>query len=184
MSGLKNKKGNIYLTGYRASGKTTLAGEIAGKTGLTRVDTDELLQQEQGRSIQEIVAEHGWEHFRELESKVLQRTAGSVPMVVATGGGVVLESVNRELLKDSRHLTVYLQADADLIFSRLAEDPKPGQRPALSDLDFKEEINVTLEKRQVLYRECADVVLAADQPLELLAEEVSRIYLNNQQEGK
>ncbi len=184
MNGSRNKKGNIYLIGPRASGKTTLAGELARRTGLTPVDTDEMLQQEQGRSIQEIVADHGWEHFRELEKKVLLYTAQSGSLVVASGGGVVLGSANRELLKDIRHLTVYLQADADLICSRLAEDPKPGQRPALSDLDFREEIRATLEKRQELYRECADIVLAADQSLELLAEEVSRVYVDKKQEGQ
>lgn len=184
MSGFRNKRGNIYLIGPRASGKTTLAEDIAGRTGLKAVDADKALQEEQGQSIQEIVSGQGWEYFRDLESKFLQRTAGSGPMVVATGGGVVLGSANRELLKDFRHLTVYLQAEADLICSRLAEDPKPGQRPALSDLDFREEIRATLEKRQKLYMECADIVLAADQPLELLAEEVYRVYVDKKQEGQ
>ncbi|WP_291320978.1 shikimate kinase AroL [Desulfonatronospira sp.] len=176
MSGSRNKKGNIYLIGPRAGGKTSLAGELARRTGLNPVDTDELLQQEQGRSIQEIVADHGWEHFRELEKKVLLRTAQSGSLVVATGGGMVLASENRELLKDPVHMTVYLQADAELICARLARDPRPGQRPALSEMDFQEEVRSTLNERQPLYRECADVVLDAGKPLELMAEEVAGLY--------
>ena len=179
MSGFRNKKGNIYFIGPRASGKTTLAGEVAPRTGLTSVDTDELLQQEQGQSIREIVAEHGWEHFRELEKIILFRTAQSGSLAVATGGGVVLAPENRELLKGSGHLTVYLQADADLICARLARDPKPGQRPALSDLDFKEEIRSTLKSRQALYKDCADIILASDKPLDQMGEEVARLYLES-----
>ena len=176
MSGFRNKRGNIYLIGPRASGKTTLAGELARRTGLTPVDTDEMLQQEQGRSIQEIVTEHGWGHFRELEKKVLLSTAQSGSLVVATGGGVVLASENRELLKDPVHLTVYLQADPELICARLARDPRPGQRPALSQMDFQEEVRSTLNERQSLYWECADIILDANKPLVQLAEEVAGLY--------
>ncbi len=183
MSGFKNKKGNIYFIGPRASGKTTLAGEVARRTGLSSVDTDELLQQEQGQSIKEIVAEHGWEHFRELEKMILFRTAQSGSLAVATGGGVVLAPENRELLKGSGHLTVYLQADADLICARLARDPRPGQRPALSEMDFKEEVRVTLQERQGLYQECADIILSADKPLDKLAEEIASLYHGGQQGG-
>jgi len=176
MSGWKNKRANIYIIGPRASGKTTLAGAIAAKTGLRAVDTDALLEERQEKSIQDLVADQGWERFRDLEEEILAHTAAASSLVVATGGGVVLRPGNRELLKRPDHLTVYLLADVYLMLQRLEQDPKPGQRPPLSSRSLEEEIRSTLTEREPLYRECADLVLPAEHPSEVLAAEVISIY--------
>jgi len=176
MSGCKNKRANIYIIGPRASGKTTLARAIAAKTGLRPVDTDAVLEEKQGKSIQELVTEGGWERFRDLEEKILADTAASTSMVVATGGGVVLRPGNRELLKSPEHLTVYLLADVYLLLQRLEQEPKTGQRPPLSSLSLEEEVRSTLTEREPLYRECADLVLPAEHSADVLAAEVISIY--------
>ncbi len=172
MSGWKNNKESIYLIGPRASGKTTLAREIAAHMNLSARDTDEQLEWEQGKSIQDLVALYGWEHFRDLEEQILADISGSRGLVVATGGGIVLRKNNREVLKSPENLTVYLAADANMVLQRLARDPNTGQRPALSSLPQEEEVRGTLAEREPLYRECADVVLSADCSLEGLVREV------------
>ncbi len=85
---------NIYLTGFRASGKTTLGIAIARQSGFVFLDTDHKIQEEAGMSIEDIVCRHGWDYFRDLEENILAQTAFSSGLVVATGGGAVLRQSN------------------------------------------------------------------------------------------
>lgn len=164
---------NIYIIGFRASGKTSLAAAVSRSTGLTFQDTDQELQQRFKMSIQDIIARHGWDYFRDQEEKILVRTASYRNMVVATGGGIVLREANRNILKDARYLTIYLEAYPYLILERLKADPDPGQRPPLTPLSIEQEVSTTLAQRKVLYEECADLILAADQNPESLADRVT-----------
>ena len=154
---------NIYLTGFRASGKTTLGLEISRLSGFVFLDTDHKLQEEAGISIKTFVQRHGWDCFRDLEENILSRTAFSSGLVVATGGGAVLRQSNRDILKNKRFLTVYLKASPDLILERLGKDPNPAQRPPLSERSMEDEIVENLIQREPLYQGCADMVLEAGQ---------------------
>jgi shikimate kinase len=160
---------NIYLIGFRASGKTTVARQISSSYGLSFLDADEKLQQDSGMSIEDVVVRHGWDYFREMEKKILADTAQSRGLVVATGGGVILREPNRDILRNSKHFTVYLKARPGLINDRLKQDPHPGQRPPLSNLSLEDEISQSLAQREPLYHECADLVLDAHEKAEKLA---------------
>ena len=85
----------LWLIGMMGSGKTTVGELIAGETGLTFMDTDSLIETEQGRSIGSIWEAEGQESFRDLESEQINgiATAGQ-DCVVATGGGAVLRLEN------------------------------------------------------------------------------------------
>ncbi|RQD65450.1 MAG: shikimate kinase AroL [Desulfonatronovibrio sp. MSAO_Bac4] len=157
---------NIYLIGYRACGKTTLARRVAESSGLKFLDTDQVIQENSHMSIDEMVSSRGWDYFRDIEEKTLADTALIKGMVVATGGGVILRESNREILKEDKMLTVYLQADADLVLSRLSSDPNPKLRPALSKSPLTLEVMNTLTERESLYLECADLILDAARPVE------------------
>ncbi|MFN2267104.1 MAG: shikimate kinase AroL [Desulfonatronovibrio sp.] len=163
---------NVYLIGYRASGKTTLAEGVAQSSDLKFLDTDQMLQENCGMSIDEMVSEHGWDYFRDIEEKTLADTAHMKGMIVATGGGIILRESNRELLKKDKMLAVYLQAGADLILSRLSSDPNPKQRPALSTSPLTSEVMSSLTQREPLYLECADLVLDASKSIEDLVQKV------------
>ncbi len=160
---------SIYLTGFRASGKTTLGLAISRQSGLVFLDTDHKLQEEAGMSIESIVFSHGWDYFRDLEENILKQTVLSTGLVVATGGGIVLRQSSRDILKNARFLTVYLKADPDLILRRLNHDPNPGQRPSLSQASMEDEVIENLTRREPLYQECADMVLDAGEPAGVLA---------------
>lgn len=169
----------VFLVGMRASGKTTLGRALAAHLGYAFVDTDEVIQEESGLSVQEIVAREGWHGFRARENNVL-RCAARESTVVATGGGVVLKPENRDFLRQSG-LCIYLATDSDVLANRLRLDPKPGQRPSLTDpdcpaedtqvdeADQRMEIESILRERRALYLEVAHHVLDADaQPPELV----------------
>jgi shikimate kinase len=149
---------NLYLIGYRCTGKTTVGGLMAEKTGREFIDADEFLQEQAGRSIQEIFETDGQDAFRELEADCLKKLADRHSLVVGTGGGVILREENREILKSG--LVVLLNADAETICHRmLTDDATEGQRPGLTEKGPYDEIAEVLQERQPLYEAAADVVL-------------------------
>ncbi len=161
---------HLFLTGPRASGKTTLAALLARELCMSCCDMDQRIVQTAGVSIAAMVQNNGWQAFRALETRTLRELCAEAPQVVATGGGVVLAAENRRLLK-ATGFTIYLQAAADTLLARLKQEPLDEQRPPLSDLSLKRELETTLQEREPLYRACADVVLDAAAPLELLLEQ-------------
>ncbi|WP_045216642.1 shikimate kinase AroL [Desulfonatronovibrio magnus] len=157
---------NVYLIGYRASGKTTLARKLASLLKIRFVDADHELQQQYEMTIDEMVNKHGWPYFREREEKILSEINARQGQVVATGGGVILRSSNRNILTQTQNYCVYLQATISLVLERLNADPISGQRPALSDMSLEQEISTVMSQREQLYLSCADLVMDVSLPVE------------------
>ncbi|MDZ7762141.1 MAG: shikimate kinase AroL [Desulfovermiculus sp.] len=162
---------NIFFIGPRASGKTTLAKAVGEGLGLVCVDTDEMIQEDSGQSVAEIVQEHGWARFRELEHQVLAKVCAGTGQVVATGGGVVLTEENRELLRSSG-LVFYLLAEAGVLQERLGKQNDADWRPPLSELDADQEMVSTLAEREPLYFQTLHYLLAAHRPVDELVQDV------------
>lgn len=162
---------NIYLIGMRASGKTTVGRALAAELGCVLLDTDALVTEASGCSIEAIVAEHGWDHFRRLESEALSRAAALPGKVVATGGGIVLAAENRELMYKTG-VSFYLAADAGLLVGRLLRDPNHAQRPALTALDLHDEIATVMTEREPLYMAGMDHMLQANRSVEQLVVDI------------
>ncbi len=153
---------SIALIGYRATGKTFLGRILARALRLPFVDMDQELTRILGTSIQEWVSAFGWESFRQAESELLGALARKPPMVVATGGGVVLSASNRLILRRHFHV-IWLQASFETICRRLGDDPATAsQRPALTRLTPEEEIRSLLASRLPLYTEVAHFTLSSD----------------------
>jgi shikimate kinase len=154
---------NIYLIGYRGTGKSTVApllAELLGKAW-SAVDLDEQLQCHAGRTIADIFAIEGEAGFRDREQEALHQAARQDRLVVATGGGVVGRTENRELLEQGR--VVWLTASVAVIVQRLAADDKNGpQRPDLTVQGGREEIERLLAVREPIYRELAELTLVTD----------------------
>ena len=85
---------NIYLIGMMGVGKTTVAQILAQRLGYRFFDTDTLLEQVAGRTINEIFASEGEAAFRELETKILAELSAYTKIAIATGGGIVLRQQN------------------------------------------------------------------------------------------
>src|SRR5260370_165870 len=102
---------NLFLIGYRCTGKSTVAEILAGKLGRSWTEREAILEPRQGRPIAEIFAEEGEPGFRDREAVLLEELCGHRHHIVATGGGVVLQAPNRERLRASG-LCIGLTADA------------------------------------------------------------------------
>ncbi len=165
------EKKNIFLLGMRASGKTTLGRALAVALGCDWVDTDALVVEAAGRSIEAIVAAEGWDGFRRLESGALASAAGLPGKVVSTGGGIVLSEANRDLMGKTG-VSFYLAADAGLLVGRMMRDPNAAQRPPLTPLDVHEEVVAVMTEREPLYMSSMDHLLQANRAVEELVDDV------------
>lgn len=157
------RKVNISLIGFRATGKSTVGKILAEGLGWRFIDMDELLSESFGMNISDWVRDHGWEPFREAESQLLETLAGQEGIVLATGGGAILRPTNRETLK-KRFFNVWLRASAAVLFQRLAGDPKThSNRPALTSLSLRDEIESALREREQFYEETADLEMDTEE---------------------
>jgi shikimate kinase len=164
---------NINLIGYRCSSKSSVGRQLAEVLQRPFVDADLVFVEQETRSVADFVAVSGWPEFRRLESSILSRLCRKQKIVLATGGGVVLESENRRHLKASG-LNLWLQIEPETVLSRLTADAQSmSQRPPLSTLSPADEISATLKERESFYREIADYEISVDKLS--VAEIVTRI---------
>lgn len=165
------ESGNIYLLGMRASGKTTVGRALAEAMGCACVDTDALVVEAAGQTIEAIVAERGWDEFRRLESEALATAAALPGKVVATGGGIVLSQSNRDLMQRTG-VSFYLAADAALLIGRLLRDPAAAQRPSLTPLALHDEVAAVMSEREPLYMASMDHMLQAHRSVGELVDDI------------
>ncbi|MBO5998317.1 MAG: shikimate dehydrogenase [Lachnospiraceae bacterium] len=152
------KQRNIILTGFMGSGKTTVGKELAGRLGMKLLDTDSIIEQREGRSINEIFETSGEEYFRDLETELLKELAGTdgqEAAVYSTGGGIVLREENRRLLHRAGTV-VWLKVSAADVIGRLEGD---DTRPLLKGGDKEQKISRLISMREKLYAEGADIVI-------------------------
>ena len=146
------------LVGYRATGKTTVAKQLASRFGWGSVDADDAFEEQQQETIAAFLAAHGEPAFRERETQLLRTLLRQSDAVLATGGGVVLRAENRDCLKQAMRPVIWLTAPVAEIRRRLAVDPATvHRRPALAGGDVLDEVATAVEMREPLYREVADV---------------------------
>jgi shikimate kinase/3-dehydroquinate synthase len=145
--------GNIILTGFSYTGKSAVAREVARRLGWSFVDTDDEIVSLAGKTIPEIFSQDGEQSFRELERRVLQSACERKDVVIATGGGAVVDADNRELMRKSG-VVICLEAQPDTIYRRLLADAEKGEtvvRPLLAMPDPKQHITKLKELRQPYY---------------------------------
>lgn len=149
-------KKNIFLVGFRAVGKTTIGCLLAKKIGYSFQDTDLLISEQQGLSVNEIVIEDGWNAFRAYEKNILKTVATLSSGVIATGGGAVLHHEVWPGIKEVASV-VWLTADQEIIISRIQSDnSNEDVRPSLSGKNAADEVSEILTERSPLYRTISD----------------------------
>jgi shikimate kinase len=165
----------VTLIGYRGSGKSAVAAALSQRLGCPWRDADEVLEQDVGMSIADLVATRGENVFRDAEAAILGRLLDHHAAVLATGGGVILRPSNREILRTHGRPVVWLSAPTDVIRNRLASDPTTAsRRPALDGGDVLDEVANALAHREPLYREVADGIIGTSiDPPDRLAERIA-----------
>lgn len=149
---------NLYLIGPMGAGKSTVGRRMARALGLQFVDLDQVIEHEAGSSIPLIFELESEPGFRQREHAALAKMTALDGIVLATGGGSVLAEANRQLLRD-RGFVVYLEAPVELQLERLARD---HSRPLLQAPDRAQRLRNLAAQRNPIYRELADLVIAAD----------------------
>lgn len=145
---------NIYLIGPMGSGKTTIGQRVAKRLKMEFLDCDQNLEKQTGASVNLIFDVEGESGFRKRESRMLKVLTSRPNVLLATGGGTVLEKENRELLQQTG-LVVYLQTPVSLQLDRLRQD---RTRPLLQEGDRRQKLTRLAAERNPIYREMADLV--------------------------
>ena len=123
------KADKIYLVGFMAAGKTTLARALARRLDWQPVDIDEMIEQREHLTVTEIFARRGEAYFRTLEREVLAEQAAPRHLVVATGGGTFADPQNRAAINQDG-VSVWLDVPLDRLIGRI---PADGRRPLAAD---------------------------------------------------
>ena len=153
---------NIFLIGYRCSGKTETGKLIAGILNRQFIDTDFKVVEEEGMTISEIVDKKGWDFFRKKETDVLKKVCIHDKLIVATGGGIILNKENRANMKKNGTI-VWLKATFSTIKKRIILDSKTKNfRPSLTSKELDEEIKETLLLRKPYYEKAMDFSIDTD----------------------
>ena len=141
---------NIVLTGFMGTGKSTIGKMLARRLGYRFVDTDHVIESRAGCSVAEIFEQHGEEVFREQETKVAEELSEQNRLVIATGGGMLVNSENQRILESTGKIFC-LTANIDEIIKRLSNPRARAQRPLLKTENLKQHVKEMLEKRRSTY---------------------------------
>jgi shikimate kinase len=143
---------NLVLIGYRGTGKSTVARLLAQQLGREVVSLDQEIVRHAGRSIPEIVAAHGWPHFRDVEAEVTRRIAAHDDLIIDAGGGVILRQENVDHLRHHGRL-FWLKASVPVIVARIQSGTE--RPPLTAGKSFTEEVEEVLRERAPLYAAAA-----------------------------
>jgi shikimate kinase len=170
---------SIALIGYRGTGKSTVAQQLALRLGWDWVDADVEAELRAGKSIAEIFAAEGEQAFRDLESDVVAEVCRRRRTIIALGGGAVMRERNRLALASCGAI-VWLKANVDTLVARQAADEHTAaRRPNLTKAGGRQEIEQLLAERTPIYRACAtlEVDTEGKAPAEIADEIVSALGL-------
>lgn len=151
----EHRRSNIFLIGPMGAGKSTIGRRLAAVSGKHFIDSDQEIERKTGAAIDLIFELEGESGFRRRESRMLEELTAMRDIILATGGGAVLEPENRALLKKGGAV-VYLMAAPEVLAKRTARDKK---RPLLQTADRLARIRELMDERERIYQELADVVI-------------------------
>ncbi len=152
------RQANVFLVGPMGAGKTTIGRHVAAMLGMEFADSDQEIEARTGANIPLIFEIEGEEGFRRREAAVIADLVLRPNLVLATGGGVVLNSANREALRN-HGTVVYLRAATEILVERTRRD---RGRPLLQTADPHGRIEELMRQRDPLYRSTAHLIVDTD----------------------
>jgi shikimate kinase len=171
----------IALYGFMGAGKSTLGQALAQRLGYHFVDLDKAIEDYNAQCVNQIFETQGELAFRKLEHQVLKDfiKKNQDNVVLALGGGSILQPTNRKLLELRQYYKIYLDVSIDQLIKRLSSDK--AQRPLLKDLteeEFEGFVRALFESRKAVYEQHADLKLPISQENFFQALEKLTTYLN------
>jgi shikimate kinase len=170
-----NAAKSIVLIGMMGAGKSSVGRCLQQRTGLARLDTDEMVAAQFGIPIAQIFEKHGEEGFRIAETDVLRKLAPERPAIVVTGGGIVGNTENLDLLKQLGTV-VWVTADEATLFERAS---RRNDRPLLQQKNPRAVFSKLFRERESLYAAAADLRVDTSA---LTHDEVAETILNRLEE--
>ncbi len=140
------KTDKIYLVGFMAAGKTTLAQALARRLGWRSEDVDALIEARERRTVAEIFARDGEPYFRLIERQVIWSLLPQRHLVVATGGGTFIDAETRAAI-NADGLSVWIDVPFEVLLSRI---PADGRRPLAND---RIQMALLYESRRLAYQQ-------------------------------
>ena len=160
---------HIFLIGMQGCGKSSLGKRVARETGIPFADTDALVAQSAGGTVNEFFERYGEEVFRQAETGALALLTRARPMIISTGGGTVMNPVNRHIMRSWGRI-VWIDRPVEEILT----DIKLDRRPTLRDGGLAE-VERVYRERMPVYRDLADITVRNDQGYHMAVYMLSRL---------
>lgn len=159
---------SIVLIGLMGAGKTSIGRRLAARLDLSFTDADSEIEIAAGKSVPEIFADHGEEHFRQGERKVIGRLLTSGQRVLATGGGAFMNAETRDNI--ARHgISIWLRADLGVLMRRVS---RRSNRPLLMNGDPEATMKRLIGERHPVYAAADLIVDSRDEPHDIIVSEI------------
>ena len=166
---MKNTTKNIVLTGFMATGKSSVGKNLATKLNMNFADTDKFIEKKFNKKVKDIFKENGEQFFRQQETKVIEEISNLTSYVISCGGGVVLNKYNIDLLRKNG-IIINLCASAQEIYKRIANNE---DRPLLQNTSLQK-IQELMDSRKKFYTNC-DMSIKTDN---LSVEEITNLIIS------
>ena len=166
---------NIVLVGLMGAGKTSVGLCLEQKTGRQFLDSDNIIEKEQGCSISEIFEKNGEAFFRKLESEVILRISGYNDKIIATGGGSVQNLQNLEYLRKNGQI-FYLKALPEELYIRIKSQ---NNRPLLQNENPRGTLKNLLKLREENYLKADIIIETSGKSVEDITEEILKVHYDN-----
>lgn len=148
---------NIVLIGYRGSGKSTVGRRLAARLRKRFVDIDDLIEERHRAQIYDIVKSQGWDHFRRLGKSIIEEISKGDHLIIAPGGGAVLETDNVTTLSRNGFI-IWLKPDQQTLLKRMDRDPRTyTRRPTLTGKGALEELEEMISIREPFYERVSEI---------------------------
>ncbi len=145
-------KKHLMLIGFMGCGKTTVGNALSALTGIVCRDSDQLIQEQEGRTITEIFDQEGEAYFRDLETAFLKKLSGEETMILSCGGGMAMRPENARLMRECAEV-IWLTASPAAILERVKDD---DSRPLLRGHKNEAYIAELMRAREAAYARACD----------------------------
>jgi len=150
----------LVLIGFMGVGKTSVGKKLAKKLNFKFIDTDYEIEKLENKTISQIFEDYEEKYFRSLETKVLKNSLKEKNIIISTGGGIITNKENYEILKNEKNV-IFLDASVETIISHLYNEI--NKRPLLKNSkNLSDKIEELLSIRYEKYKEVSDILIKVD----------------------